>query len=138
LRNGGIKLKDMKTNTTLQEDLVTLALEGYKSILIYYAGSGDSGSIEEILLHKKEFDIDDFEFYLHNSEGISLDNQIIKDNIEQFIMDNILDNIEDWYNNEGGDGTVYIKIPSGEYHVDNQVRLIDYINYKHEGNLFNL
>ena len=53
-------------------------------------------------------------------------------------MDNILDNIEDWYNNEGGEGTVYIKIPSGEYHVDNQVRLIDYINYKHEGNLFNL
>ena len=75
---------------------------------------------------------------MHNSEGISLDNQIIKDNIEQFIMGNILDNIEDWYNNEGGYGTVYIKIPSGEYHVDNKVRLIDYINYKHEGNLFNL
>lgn len=128
----------MKNNTKLQEDLVTLALEGYKSILIYYAGSGDSGSIEEILLYKNEFGTDDFDFWSNNSEGIPLDNQIIKDNIEQFIMENILDNIEDWYNNEGGDGTVYIKIPSGEYHVDNQIRLIEYINCKHEGNLFNL
>lgn len=138
MKNGGIKLKDMKTNTILQEDLVTLGLEGYKSILIYYTGSGDSGSIEDILLYKKEFDIDDFDFYAHTSEGFRLDSQIIKDNIEQFIMDNILDNIEDWYNNDGGEGTGYIKIPSGEYHVDNQIRLMDYVNYKHEGNLFNL
>jgi hypothetical protein len=57
-------------------------------------------------------------------------------NIENFVTDTILDTIEDWWNNEGGDGKLAILVPSGEYNVENNIRIVDYKEFIHEGNLF--
>jgi hypothetical protein len=138
LKNGGTKLKNMKTNTTLQKTLIKLGVEGYKSILVYYEGSGDSGCIEQIHLHKDEFSEDDFDFYTHWGNGVDLRDSILYDDIRNFVDENILDNIENWYNNEGGRGTVYIKIPSGEYHVNNEIRIVEHVCYVHNDNIFNI
>jgi len=122
----------------LQEELLKLAIEGYKSILVYYEGSGDSGVIENIGLSKIEFDSDDFTYWNHESVCRSIEDTSLHSLIEDFVEGKLLQDIEDWYNNEGGHGTVLIKIPSGEYHIDNDIRVIEYENYKHEGNIFNV
>jgi predicted class III extradiol MEMO1 family dioxygenase len=122
----------------LQEELLKLAIEGYKSILVYYEGSGDSGAIEYIGLSKIEFDSDDFSYFSQEHNCEPLIDTSLHSLIEDFVEDKLLQDIEDWYNDEGGYGTVLIRIPSGEYHIDNDIRVIEYENYKHEGNIFNV
>ena len=56
--------------------------------------------------------------------------------IENFAHEVILDQIEDWWNNEGGYGDLLIKVPSGEYIVNNNVRIMNVEEYNHHGNLF--
>lgn len=122
----------------LQEELLKLAIEGYKSILVHYAGFGDSGAIDRVSLSKIEFDSDDFTYWNHESVCRGIEDAKLESLIEEFVTDKLLENIEDWYNNEGGQGTVLIRIPSGEYHIDNEIRVVEYENYKHEGNIFNV
>jgi predicted class III extradiol MEMO1 family dioxygenase len=122
----------------LQEELLKLAIEGYKSILVHYEGSGDSGAIDSVALSKEEFDSDDFSYYSQEYVCESIKDSSLQSLIEEFVTDKLLENIEDWYNNEGGQGTVLIRIPSGEYHIDNEIRVVEYENYKHEGNIFNV
>jgi len=122
----------------LQEELLKLAIEGYKSILVYYEGSGDSGAIDRVSLSKKEFDFDDFSYWGHESVCRGIEDAKLESLIIDFVENKLLQNIEDWWNNEGGNGTVLIRIPSGEYHIDNDIRVIEYENYKHEGNIFNV
>jgi hypothetical protein len=123
---------------TLQEELLKLAIEGYKSILVHYEGSGDSGAIDNVALSKEEFDSDDFSYYSQEHYCEPIVDTSLHSLIEDFVENKLLQDIEDWYNNEGGCGTVLIRIPSGEYHIDNEVRVIEYENYKHEGNIFNV
>jgi hypothetical protein len=122
----------------LQEELLKLAIEGYKSILVYYEGSGDSGAIDRVSLSKEEFDSDDFSYWSHESVCRGIEDAKLESLIIDFVENELLQNIEDWWNNEGGNGTVLIKIPSGEYHIDNEIRVVEYENYKHEGNIFNV
>ena len=56
--------------------------------------------------------------------------------IQNFAHETILDSIEDWWNNEGGYGDILIKVPSGEYVVNNNVRIMEIEEFTHEGNLF--
>ena len=122
----------------LQEELLKLAIEDYKSILVYYEGSGDSGAIDRVSLSKIEFDSDDFTYWNHESVCRGIEDAKLESLIIDFVENKLLQNIEDWWNNEGGNGTVLIKIPSGEYHIYNDIRVIEYENYKHEGNIFNV
>jgi predicted class III extradiol MEMO1 family dioxygenase len=122
----------------LQEELLKLAIEGYKSILVHYEGSGDSGAIDRVSLSKIEFDSDDFTYWNHESVCRGIEDAKLESLIRAFVENELLENIEDWYNHEGGQGTVLIKIPSGEYHIDNEIRVVEYENYKHEGNIFNV
>ena len=70
------------------------------------------------------------------SQLLSKYNNELAINIENFTTDTILDTIEDWWNNEGGSGTLSILVPSGEYNVENNIRVINYDEFFHEGNLF--
>ena len=124
-----------------EQEMQTLLLKltdiGITAVNIYYDGSGDDGSIEFIVYSTEPnlnfediMDIDNWDSknHLENDLYISL---------EKFAHEAILNDIEDWYNNEGGYGYLCIKIPSGEYKIFNSIRITEIESYEHEGNLIN-
>ena len=130
--------------TMMTSLLIQLADLGVTGIQIYYEGSGDSGCIDEVLYTTDKlpenledaFDKirslnswDEEAKYLRNLDsGLSSD-------IESFAEEKILDSIEDWWNNEGGYGTMCILVPSGKYDVMNNIRITEIETFEHVGNL---
>jgi hypothetical protein len=125
------------TELEMTEFMLELSGMGITGILIRYDGSGDSGQIEEIQYCTEPIDaIEDVEDNVHfDSPELCVLSSGLKSRIEDFTYNKLLEDIEDWYNNEGGYGTVSIMVPSGQYSIDNNIRVIDYENYTHEGNL---
>ena len=125
------------TELEMTELMLELSGMGVTGILVRYDGSGDSGQIEEIQYCTKPIDaIEDVEDNVHyESPELSVLSSGLKSEIEDFVYNKLLEDIEDWYNNEGGYGTVSIMVPSGQYSIDNNIRVIDYEHYTHEGNL---
>ena len=125
------------TEQELTQTLIQLADLGVTGIRINYEGGGDSGCIEDIMYTDKEgASIEEVQSLPWDSKNLRKLNNELANNIENFATDKILDDIEDWWNNEGGNGTLSILVPSGEYHVENNIRKIDYDEFIHEGNLF--
>jgi hypothetical protein len=122
--------------------LLELANEGITGIKLHYAGSGDSGSIEEIVCTKEKLSTDDEDafseianIHLYQADDLESLNSSLYATLQDFFYGNILDSIEDWYNNDGGDGYVYIIIPSGRYKIENTVYFTSSETYIHEGGL---
>lgn len=125
------------TEQELMQTLIQLADLGVTGIRINYEGGGDSGCIEDIMYTDKEgVSLDEVQNLPWGSKDLKELNNELAINIENFTTDTILDTIEDWWNNEGGSGTLAILVPSGEYNVENNIRRIDYDEFFHEGNLF--
>lgn len=125
------------TEQELTQTLIQLADLGVTGIRINYEGGGDSGCIEDIMYTDKEgvllYEVQNLPW---GSKDLKELNNELAINIENFTTDTILDTIEDWWNNEGGSGTLAILVPSGEYNVENNIRRVDYDEFFHEGNLF--
>jgi hypothetical protein len=118
--------------------LVKLANYGITGIKVHYDGSGDSGAIEEIgyttVPCKDANEVEDnTDFYGPDSNLNNIESGLHK-LIEDYAY-KILEDIEDWYNNEGGFGDLSIHIPSGNYFISNNIRVYDTEFYAHEGNL---
>ena len=125
------------TEQELTQTLIQLADLGVTGIRINYEGGGDSGCIEDIMYTDKEgVSLVEVQNLPWGSKDLKELNNELAINIENFTTDTILDTIEDWWNNEGGSGTLAILVPSGEYNVENNIRRIDYDEFFHEGNLF--
>ena len=125
------------TEQELTQTLIQLADLGVTGIRINYEGGGDSGCIEDIMYTDKEgVSIGEVQNLPWDSKNLRELNNELANNIENFSTDTILDTIEDWWNNEGGSGTLAILVPSGEYNVENNIRMVDYKEFVHEGNLF--
>jgi hypothetical protein len=60
---------------------------------------------------------------------------ILKDEITEFATSKLLDEIEDWWNNDGGHGNLLIKIPSGQYEINNTIYVTDTEHFHHVGDL---
>lgn len=126
--------------------LIQLADLGVTGIQIYYDGSGDSGCIDEVLyttdkLPEDEEDAFDKIRSLNSWDKEakylrSLDSGLSSD-IESFAEEKILDGIEDWWNNDGGYGTMCILVPSGKYDIMNNIRITEVDTYQHVGSLIN-
>jgi hypothetical protein len=105
--------------------LFSMAELGVKSIEIRYEGGGDSGSIEETLIYDKD------------KKGMKTDLIPRWDEIVEALDAwgyKRLENVEgDWINNEGGFGTFYIEVPSGDYTISHSIRTVD--EYDHEGTI---
>ena len=125
------------TELEMTELMLELSGMGVTGILIRYDGAGDSGQIEEIQYCTKPIDaVEDVEDNVHfDSPELCVLSSDLKSRIEDFTYRKLLEDIEDWYNNEGGYGTVSIMVPSGQYSIDNNIRIIELENYTHEGNL---
>lgn len=125
--------------------LLQLADRGVTGIRVHYAGGGDSGCIEDINYTTATLSNDEetaFDFitqlstYGHEAAPNlkDLDSGIYSD-IEDFAQDRILNDIEDWWNNDGGHGVLCILVPSGKYKIENVVYITTSEEYYHEGSL---
>jgi hypothetical protein len=133
------------TENDLTGLLLELADRGVTGIKIYYAGGGDSGAIEEVVYTTDVLDRDEetaFEFISElpiygadQAENLKdLDSAACSD-ISDFAEDAILNDVEDWWNNDGGYGTMSIMVPSGKYKVNNTIYITHTEDYFHEGGL---
>ena len=119
--------------------LFKLADLGITGIKVQYDGGGDNGAIDWIGYTNEPcaspedvFDnIDAWE------NGTELEDKELYDLIEDFAQSKILDEIEDWWNDEGGFGNLCILVPSGDYSINNHIRITETVDYHHEGNLIN-
>ena len=121
--------------------LLQLADLGVTGIKIIYSGGGDSGAIDDIIYTtEKVTNFEDLEYLDQYSENVlnlrDLSTSFYSD-IEDFATEKLLDNIEDWWNNEGGYGTVLIAIPSGNYKINNSIYISNTEEFIHHGNLIN-
>jgi len=122
--------------TVLLLKLADLSVTGIK---VKYDGGGDSGAIEWIGYTTEKCDtpedvndnIDDWE---NDSNLAQLDSEAYS-LIEDFAQETILNDIEDWWNNEGGFGELCICVPSGKYIINNHIRITETEDYFHDGDL---
>ena len=121
--------------------LLQLADLGVTGIKIIYSGGGDSGAIDEIIYTTEKVtcleDLDDLDQYVENVLNLRDLSTSLYSDIEDFATSKLLDNIEDWWNNEGGYGTVLITIPSGNYKINNNIYISNTEEFIHNGNLIN-
>jgi hypothetical protein len=119
--------------------LLKLADLGVTGIKVKYDGGGDSGAIEWIGYTTEKCDTpedvnDNVEDWDNDTNLVTLDSSAYAF-IEDFAQEKLLNDIEDWWNNEGGFGDLSICVPSGKYMIDNNVRYYETKDYQHEGSL---
>lgn len=120
----------MSEENKLIGSLLKLADLGITAIRISYSGGGDDGSIDEVLATKDNADDFDDVYSLDFFEEIDSENRTV---IADWCVEKLLNDIEDWWNNEGGYGYLYIKVPSGEYKIENNIHYIE--TYNHSGKI---
>ena len=127
------------TENELTGLLLKLADIGVTGVKVLYDGAGDSGAIEWIGYTKEPCEtpedvndnVDDWE----NDWVLAKISADAHNAIEEFAQDKLLDEIEDWWNNEGGWGEVCICVPSGKYIINNHIRITETEDYFHDGSL---
>ena len=132
-----------KQNNMTENEMTGLLLKladlGVTGITIFYSGSGDSGDIDDVVYTRtKEASFDDINTlssYGENSLYLKELDYDLKDEISDFADQKILNDIEDWWNNDGGYGAMLIKIPSGQYEINNIIYITDTEDFHHDGNL---
>lgn len=127
------------TELELTSLLFQLADHGITGIKVKYDGGGDSGAIEWIGYTTKPCETpeevdDNVEDWADNAKLTNLGSELYSQ-IEHFAEEKILDDIEDWWNNEGGWGDLCICVPSGKYQITNNIRITDHETYNHEGSI---
>ena len=134
------------TENDLTGLLLQLADLGVTGIKVYYEGGGDSGAIEDIVYTTTDLskhDQEDAFDFIMGLETYGKDKapmlvelaSDLNDDISNFAEEMILNDIEDWWNNEGGYGILAISIPSGKYKVQNTIHITTSEEYLHEGDL---
>jgi len=124
--------------------LVKLADLGVTGIKVQYEGSGDSGAIENVVYTTEKMDedeeaafddINDIEVWGQDVSHLQELDSGLSSDIANFVEEQLLNDIEDWWNDEGGYGSVCILIPSGKYKIYNDIRITQIESYFHEGSL---
>ena len=108
-----------------KQDIIKLIDQGIIEIEINYAGSGDSGAIEEIICKTAD------------ETEVELNNKKLYDKIESLAYE-YLNDIEDWWNNEGGRGIMRIYITDINditYEIENEIVVLNYDMFIHEGSI---
>lgn len=114
--------------------LFNLAAQGFEFIKINYSGGGDSGCIDDVyLLFHGTATIEGDNISENNDRDYAHPDTVLKELIEQKALDQVLDKADDWWNNEGGGGTLYISTLDGSYYGDHYVNVTDTIDSKLTG-----
>ena len=86
---------------------------GITELVGEYDGSGDSGSIEHVYCEDED------------ANTINVDDDILS-KVEEMLYNVLSDNYHyDWYNNDGGYGTVRINIEEKTWNVDGAIRNVE-------------
>ena len=134
-----------KQNNMTENEMTGLLLKladlGVTGIKIFYSGGGDSGDIDDVVYTTtKEVAFNDIMNLSTYGEGIlhlaDLDGEL-RDQLIDFANEKILNDLEDWWNNDGGYGVMIIKIPSGKYEIANTIYVTDTEEFEHDGDLIN-
>jgi hypothetical protein len=127
------------TELELTSLLFQLADHGITGIKVKYDGGGDSGAIEWIGYTTKPCetpeDVNDNTDDWENDWLLAKISADAHNAIEEFAQSKLLDDIEDWWNNEGGWGELCICVPSGKYIINNHIRITESEDYFHDGSL---
>jgi hypothetical protein len=124
--------------------LVRLADLGVTGIKVTYEGSGDSGAIENVVYTAEKLkeneedafeDLNDLDVWGTDILNLSTLDSGLETDIAHFVEEQLLNDIEDWWNNDGGYGTVCILVPSGKYKILNDIRVTEIETFYHEGSL---
>jgi hypothetical protein len=124
--------------------LLKLADLGVTGIKVHYAGSGDSGAIENVVytaeklsnITNEAFDeIYDLDVWGDDRNDLNDLSTELCSEVDSFVIDRLLNDIEDWWNNDGGEGTVCIIVPSGKYKINNQIYITTAEEFIHSGEL---
>ena len=139
-----ISLADFTKQNNMTENemtglLLKLADLGVTGIKIFYSGGGDSGDIDDVVYTTiKEAAFNNIMNLSNHGEDVlylaNLDGEL-KDELTDFANEKILNDLEDWWNNDGGYGVMIIKIPSGEYEINNTIYVTDTEEFEHDGDL---
>lgn len=127
------------TELELTSLLFRLADYGITGVKVKYDGGGDSGAIEWIGYTKEPCETpedvnDNIEDWEDDSKLLNIDHDLFAE-LETFAEEKLLDDIEDWWNNEGGWGDLCICVPSGKYIINNHVRVTSSEDYFHDGSI---
>lgn len=115
------KVKQMDSEK-IKVFFIALEQKGVKEIQIGYDGSGDSGSVNSVT------------FYDHNDDEIELkDFESKAEDIGYHILSRYYD--VDWYNNEGGYGTVNINLADKTWDIDGYYRETTSVEAPADGDL---
>jgi Fe-S cluster assembly iron-binding protein IscA len=112
----------MTTKEEFAKALFDLRSNNIKTIRIDYSGGGDSGAIDNITFIDTDDDI----------RSILQDDTI---SVVENISYRMLDDIEDWWNNDGGDGTLIINVNDLSYNIENNIRYTEHQTYNHDGDV---
>jgi hypothetical protein len=124
--------------------LLKLADLGVTGIKVHYAGSGDSGAIENVVytaeklsnITDEAFDeIYDLDVWGNDRNDLNDLSTELCSKVDSFVIDKLLNDIEDWWNDDGGEGTVCIIVPSGKYKINNQIYITTAEEFIHSGEL---
>jgi len=120
--------------------LIRLADLGITGVKVRYDGGGDSGAIEWIGYTKEHCEViedvhDGIDDWTNDANLANIVESEDYSLVESFAY-KILDDIEDWWNNEGGFGSFCFLVPSGKYIINNSVRITTTEDYFHDGDLF--
>jgi hypothetical protein len=110
--------------------LLNIAAQGYAWIEVEYSGGGDYGAIDTIeLIPTGALDIEDGEINWHDDqcEKACLEENL-QEHVEDFAHSKILSNADDWWNNDGGGGILYISTLDGSYHGNHYVNVTETID----------
>lgn len=106
--------------------LFNLSAQGYSHVKITYYGGGDEGSIDDVVLIERG-GVEEKEDGIHELKGMKTAAvaQELKDLFELKVDKHILESASDWYNGEGGGGTIYISCDDAKYmgeHYVNEIK----------------
>jgi hypothetical protein len=111
---------------------------------ISYNGGGDSGAIENMgfysLAEMKADSTNVDDLWTHDDWDVWPDGQspvdpdkTLTDKLEDWATETILNNIEDWWNNEGGYGVLTIDVNNAKWIVANNCYRQETDKYSHKG-----
>lgn len=105
--------RDEKVNMQLGQVLTLMNIKdlGVEKVEISFSGSGDSGDIDDINFYAKEFD--DITKSVQDKFGDKPD-ELFRE-FAWTVVNQKVDTVGDWVNNEGGFGTIEIDVENKTY-----------------------